>query len=94
MSSITMEQPTHLAEAADTSYPADEYIIAQPGAPIVNITAFTARQKASGYVGDQISHLMGGDAPTFTSTGLLSVAWISSTSRRSKQSDGLSKNTT
>lgn len=65
MSSITIEQPTRLVEAADTApATADEYIIAQPGEPIVNITAFTARQKASGYVGDQISHLMGGGAPT------------------------------
>ena len=62
--------PSRLAEAADREHPADpnhpagEYIIAQPGEPIVNITSFTARQKVSGYVGDQISHLMGGDAPT------------------------------
>lgn len=41
-----------------------EYVLARPGEPIVNITAFTARQKVSGYVGDQISHLMGGDEPT------------------------------
>jgi hypothetical protein len=42
---------------------AEEHLIAEPGRPIVNITAFTARQKASGYVGDRISHLMGGDEP-------------------------------
>ncbi len=41
-----------------------EHVIARPGEPIVNITGFTARQKASGYVGDRISHLMGGDEPT------------------------------
>ncbi len=41
-----------------------EYILARPGEPVFNITAFTARQKVSGYVGDQISHLMGGDEPT------------------------------
>jgi hypothetical protein len=41
-----------------------EYVIARPGESIVNITGFTARQKASGYVGDRISHLMGGDEPT------------------------------
>ncbi len=41
----------------------DEHIVARPGEPILNITAFTARQKASGYVGDRISHLMGGDEP-------------------------------
>jgi hypothetical protein len=41
-----------------------EYVIARPGEPIVNITGFTARQKISGYVGDRISHLMGGDEPT------------------------------
>jgi hypothetical protein len=42
---------------------AEEHLIAEPGRPIVNITAFTARQKASSYVGDKISHLMGGDEP-------------------------------
>jgi hypothetical protein len=42
----------------------NEYVIARPGEPIVNITGFTARQKVSGYVGDRISHLMGGDEPT------------------------------
>ncbi len=47
---------------------ADEYVIARPGEPIINITAFTARQKVSGYVGDRISHLMGGDAPTLVLT--------------------------
>ncbi|VAW40722.1 hypothetical protein MNBD_CHLOROFLEXI01-4321 [hydrothermal vent metagenome] len=41
----------------------DEYVIAHPGQPIVNITAYTARQKVSGYIGDQISHLMGGGEP-------------------------------
>ncbi len=43
---------------------ADEHVIARPGEPIINVTAFTARQKVSGYVGDRISHLMGGDEPT------------------------------
>ncbi|MBN1659184.1 MAG: hypothetical protein JXA93_12310 [Anaerolineae bacterium] len=38
------------------------------GEPIVNVTSFTARQKASGYVGDRISHLMGGDEPTLMLT--------------------------
>ena len=47
---------------------ADEYVIARPGEPIINITAFTARQKVSGYVGDRISHLMGGDEPTLVLT--------------------------
>jgi hypothetical protein len=42
---------------------ADEHIVARPGEPVLNVTAFTARQKASGYVGDRISHLMGGDEP-------------------------------
>jgi hypothetical protein len=46
----------------------DEFVIARPGEPIVNITGFTARQKASGYVGDRISHLMGGDEPTLMLT--------------------------
>lgn len=41
-----------------------EFVIARPGEPIVNITSFTARQKASGYVGDRVSHLMGGGEPT------------------------------
>ena len=45
-----------------------EFIIARPGEPIVNITSFTARQKASGYVGDRISHLMGGDEPSLMLT--------------------------
>ena len=44
---------------------ADEIMLAAPGEPIVNITAYTARQKASGYVGSYISHLMGGGEPSF-----------------------------
>lgn len=40
-----------------------EYLIAAPGEPIINVTAFTARQQASGYVGSHISHLMGGGEP-------------------------------
>jgi hypothetical protein len=48
---------------------ADEHIIARPGEPVLNVTAFTARQKASGYVGDRISHLMGGDEPALVLTG-------------------------
>lgn len=42
----------------------DEYMIAAPGEAIVNITAFTARQQVSGYVGSHISHLMGGSEPS------------------------------
>jgi len=42
----------------------DDFLIAQPGEPIVNITPFTARQKVSGYVGYNISHMMGGDEPS------------------------------
>ncbi len=42
----------------------DDFLIAQPGEPIVNITPFTARQKVSGYVGYHISHLMGGGEPS------------------------------
>ncbi|MCB8943910.1 MAG: hypothetical protein H6658_09150 [Ardenticatenaceae bacterium] len=38
----------------------DEYLIAAPGEPIVNITAYTARQQVSGYVGSHVSHMMGG----------------------------------
>ncbi len=41
----------------------DDFLIARPGEPIVNITPFTARQKVSGYVGYHISYLMGGDEP-------------------------------
>jgi len=41
-----------------------EHLIARSGEPIINITAFIARQKVSGYIGDQISHLMGGGSPT------------------------------
>jgi hypothetical protein len=57
---LVIEQP--LVERAD------EYVIARPGEPIINITALTARQKVSGYVGDRISHLMGGDEPTLVLT--------------------------
>ncbi len=46
----------------------NEHIIARPGEAIVNITAFTARQKVSGYMGDRISHLMGGEEPTLVLT--------------------------
>ena len=42
----------------------DEIMLAAPGEPIVNITAHTARQKASGYAGSYISHLMGGGEPS------------------------------
>jgi len=45
-----------------------EHLIAHSGEPIVNITAFTARQKVSGYVGGQISHMMGGGDPTLILT--------------------------
>lgn len=45
-----------------------EHLIAHSGEPIVNVTAFTARQKVSGYVGDQISHMMGGGDPTLILT--------------------------
>lgn len=46
----------------------NEYAIAAPGEPIVNITAYTARQQASGYVGSEISHLMGGGDPALLLT--------------------------
>lgn len=46
-----------------TTLPPNEHLISAPGEPIVNITAYTARQQASGYVGSHISHLMGGDDP-------------------------------
>lgn len=41
----------------------NEQLIAAPGEPIVNVTAFTARRQVSGYVGSNISHLMGGSEP-------------------------------
>jgi hypothetical protein len=42
---------------------ANDIIIAQPGEPIVNVTAFTARQKVNGYIGREISSMMGGSEP-------------------------------
>ncbi len=42
----------------------DEHLIAAPGEPIVNITAYTARQKVGGYIGGHISHMMGGGEPS------------------------------
>jgi hypothetical protein len=42
----------------------EEYIIAAPGEPIVNITAYTARRQVGGYVGSHVSHLMGGGEPS------------------------------
>jgi len=41
----------------------DDFLIAQAGEPIVNITPFTARQKVNGYVSEHISHMMGSDEP-------------------------------
>ena len=41
----------------------DDYVIAKPGEPVLNTTAFTARQKASGYVGSTVSHMMGSGEP-------------------------------
>jgi hypothetical protein len=38
-------------------------LIAAPGEPVINITAMTARRRVSGYVGSNISYLMGGDEP-------------------------------
>jgi hypothetical protein len=46
----------------------EEYVIAGPGEPIVNVTAVIARRKASGYVGGEISHLMIGDEPSLVLT--------------------------
>ena len=40
-----------------------ETLIAAPGEPALNITAFTASQKVSGYVAGKVSHLMKGDTP-------------------------------
>jgi hypothetical protein len=47
---------------------ANEYLLAAPGEPIVNVTAYTARQQASGYVGSHVSHLMGGGEPSLLLT--------------------------
>jgi hypothetical protein len=40
-----------------------ETLIAAPGEPALNITAYTAAQKVSGYVAGKISHLMRGETP-------------------------------
>ena len=42
----------------------DEHLIAAPGEPIVNITAYTARHQVSGYIGSYVSHMMGGGEPS------------------------------
>ncbi len=42
----------------------EEFLIASPGEPIINVTAFTARQKVSGYVGGHVSHLLIGGEPS------------------------------
>ena len=41
----------------------NSWVIANPSEPPLNVTAFTARQKVSGYVSASISHMMGGDEP-------------------------------
>jgi hypothetical protein len=38
----------------------DDTVIARPGEPIVNIDAVTARRKVSGYIGLEVSTMMGG----------------------------------
>lgn len=48
---------------------ASDHLIAGPGEPIVNVTAFTARQKVSGYVGSNVSHLMGAGEPSLLLSG-------------------------
>jgi hypothetical protein len=70
MQARSLEGTTMEAIMLDQLLPktADEHIVARPGEPILNVTAFTARQKASGYVGDRISHLMGGDEPALMLT--------------------------
>lgn len=40
-----------------------DIILSEPGKDLVNITAFTARQKVAGYVGNEISTMMGPDTP-------------------------------
>ncbi len=40
----------------------DDTIIARPGEPIVNIDAVAARRKVNGYIGLQVSTMMGGTA--------------------------------
>ena len=41
----------------------DDKIIARPGEPIVNIDAVAARRKVNGYIGREISMMMGGTEP-------------------------------
>ena len=41
----------------------DDHWVASPDETATKITAYTARQKVSGYVGRSISHMMGGDEP-------------------------------
>ena len=53
---------------------ADEHIIARPGEPIVNITAFSARQEVSRYTSEQIS-LTSGDEPTLILTKKGRLVW-------------------
>lgn len=38
-------------------------LIAAPGEQVINITAVTARRKVSGYIGSNVSHMMGGTDP-------------------------------
>jgi len=40
----------------------DDTVIALPGEPIVNIDAVTARRKVNGYIGLEVSTMMGGTA--------------------------------
>jgi hypothetical protein len=52
----------------------DDQIIARPGEPIVKIDSSTARRKASGYIGREISMMMGGiEAALVYSNG--SLVW-------------------
>ncbi len=40
-----------------------EIVLSRPGEELTRISALTARQKVTAYVGMEISHMMGGDAP-------------------------------
>jgi hypothetical protein len=53
---ITLDQST-LEQVLQNE---DDIVIALPGEPIVNIDAVTARRKVNGYIGLEVSTMMGG----------------------------------
>ena len=50
-----------------------EIVLSKPGEELVRISAYTARQKVTGYVAMEISHMMGGDAPALVWSGEMLV---------------------